>query len=51
MDRIAPEERGALPEGWVLHLPRAQAEEGESFDGLHYWAPHSANRTEVDLNA
>ena len=51
MDRIAPEERGALLEGGVVHLPRVQAEEGESFDELHYRAPHSANRTEVDLNA
>ncbi len=47
--RIAPEERGALLEGWVLHLLRAHAEEGELFDELHYWAPHPANRTEVDF--
>ena len=46
---IAPEERGALLEGWVLHLLRAHAEEGELFDELHYWAPHPANRTEVDF--
>ena len=46
---IAPEERGALLEGWVLHLLRAHGEESELFDDLHYWAPHPANRTEVDF--
>ena len=46
---IAPEERGALLEGWVLHLLRAHAEEGGLFDELNYWAPHPANRTEVDF--
>ena len=46
---IAPEERGALIEGWVLHLLRAHGEEGGLFDELHYWAPHPANRTEVDF--
>ena len=46
---IAPEERGALLEGWILHLLRAYAEESELFDELHYWAPHPATRTEVDF--
>ena len=46
---ITPEERGALLEGWVLHLLRAHAEEGGLFDELHYWAPHPVNRTEVDF--
>ena len=46
---IAPEERGALLEGWVLHLVRAHGEEGGLFDELRYWAPHPANRTEVDF--
>ena len=46
---IAPEERGTLLEGWILHLLRAHAEEGGLFDELHYWAPHPANRTEVDF--
>ena len=46
---IAPEERGTLLEGWVLHLLRAHAEGGGLFDELHYWAPHPANRTEVDF--
>ena len=46
---IAPEERGTLLEGWVLHLLRAHGEEGELFEDLHYWAPHSGGRTEVDF--
>ena len=46
---IAPEERGALLEGWVLHLLRAHGEQGGLFDALQYWAPHPANRTEVDF--
>ena len=46
---ISPEERGALLEGWILHLLRAHGEQGELFDDLHYWAPHPPNRTEVDF--
>lgn len=46
---IAPEERGALLEGWVLHLLRAHNEDSGLFDQLRYWAPHPANRTEVDF--
>ena len=46
---IAPEERGALLEGWILHLLRAHGEEGGLFDELHYWAPHPASRTGVDF--
>lgn len=46
---IAPEERGALLEGWVLHLLRAHAEEDELFDDVRYWAPHAAARKEVDF--
>ncbi|MCY4430966.1 MAG: DUF4143 domain-containing protein [Rhodospirillales bacterium] len=46
---IAPEERGALLEGWILHLLRAHGAEGGLFDELHYWAPHPANRIEVDF--
>ncbi|MXW48387.1 MAG: ATP-binding protein [Gammaproteobacteria bacterium] len=46
---IAPEERGTLLEGWILHLLRAHAEESELFDDLYYWAPHPATRTEVDF--
>ena len=33
----------------MLHLLRAHGEEGELFDEIHYWAPHPANRTEVDF--
>ncbi len=46
---IAPEERGTLLEGWILHLLRAHAEESELFDELYYWAPHPATRTKVDF--
>ena len=46
---IAPEERGALLEGWVLHLLRAHSEESGLFDELNYWSPHGANRTRVDF--
>ena len=46
---IAPEERGALLEGWVLHLLRAHGEESDLYEEIHYWAPHPANRTEVDF--
>ena len=46
---IAPEERGALLEGWVLHLLRAYGEENDLYEDLRYWAPHPANRTEVDF--
>ena len=45
---VAPEERGALLEGWVLHLLRAHGEETDLFEAIHYWRPHSA-RTEVDF--
>ena len=41
---IAPEERGALLEGWILHLLRAFGEDGGLFDELHYWAPHPQTR-------
>ena len=46
---IAPEERGALLEGWVLHLLRAHGEESDLYEEIRYWAPHPANRTEVDF--
>ena len=46
---IAPEERGALLEGWVLHLLQAHGEESDLYEDLRYWAPHPANRTEVDF--
>ena len=46
---IAPEERGALLEGWVLHLLRAHGAQSDLFEDLRYWAPHPANRMEVDF--
>lgn len=46
---IAPEERGALLEGWVLHLLRVHGEEGRLFEDLYYWAAHSGDRTGVDF--
>ena len=46
---VAPEERGALLEGWVLHLLRAHGEESDLYEDLLYWAPHPASRTEVDF--
>lgn len=46
---VSPEERGALLEGWVLHLLRVHGEEGRLFEDLRYWAPQSATRTEVDF--
>ena len=45
----APEERGTLLEGWVLHLLRAHGEETDLYEAIHYWSPHSAARTEVDF--
>lgn len=46
---IAPDERGTLLGGWVLHLLRVHGEEGRLFADLHYWAAHSGDRTEVDF--
>ncbi len=46
---VSFEERGALLEGWVLHLLRVHGEEGRLFEDLHYWAPQSGSRTEVDF--
>ena len=46
---IAPEERGTLLEGWILHLLRAHDEESRLFDDLGYWSPHPANQIEVDF--
>ena len=36
-------------QGWVLHLLRAHGEESDLYEDLRYWAPHPANRTEVDF--
>ncbi len=40
---LAPEERGALFEGWVLGLLNAYAQERELFDEVRYWAPAESN--------
>ena len=45
---VAPEERSALFEGWILGLLRAHAEEQPVFDNAYYWAPAESN-TEVDF--
>ncbi len=46
---VAPEERGTLLEGWVLHLLRAHGEETDLYEAVHYWSPHSSANTEVDF--
>jgi predicted AAA+ superfamily ATPase len=46
---VVAEEKGALLEGWVLHVLRAHAEETELFDEVFYWAPAQAGSTEVDF--
>lgn len=46
---VAPEERGALLEGWVLTLLRAYAEENDLFDEIYYWSPVQAGGVEVDF--
>ena len=45
---LAPEERGALFEGWVFSVLRAYAEERGVFDDIHYWSP-AESRVEVDF--
>lgn len=45
---LAPEERGALFEGWVLSVLRAYREERAVFDDIHYWSP-AESRVEVDF--
>ncbi len=45
---VAPEERGALFEGWILGLLRAHAEEQPLFERIHYWSP-AESHTEVDF--
>jgi predicted AAA+ superfamily ATPase len=46
---VAPEESGALLEGWVHALLRTYMAERELGDGLAYWAPAGARRLEVDF--
>ena len=45
---LAPEERGALFEGWVFSLLRAYAEEKAVFNDIHYRSP-AESRVEVDF--
>lgn len=46
---VAAEERGALLEGFVYMLLRFYRERAELCDGIAYWAPAEALRTEVDF--
>ena len=45
---VAPEERGALLEGWVFGGLRAHAEHHHLYDDIAYWAP-AQSQTEVDF--
>jgi predicted AAA+ superfamily ATPase len=45
----APEEQGALFEGWIANLLRIHDDYGELFDEWYCWAPGEAARTEVDF--
>lgn len=45
---VAPEERGALLEGWVFGALRAHAEHHRLYDDIAYWAP-AQSQTEVDF--
>lgn len=47
--RPAPEELGALLEGWVAALLRAYGDYRGLFDDWAYWAPARARATEVDF--
>jgi predicted AAA+ superfamily ATPase len=46
---VAPEERGALFEGWVFGILRAHNEARRLYDDIAYWAPTQARQTEVDF--
>lgn len=45
----APEETGALFEGWIHTLLRTYMAEGELADELAYWAPTESTQVEVDF--
>ena len=45
----APEEQGALFEGWIANLLRIHNDYSDLFDEWYYWAPGEAARTEVDF--
>jgi predicted AAA+ superfamily ATPase len=46
---VAPEERGALFEGWVFGILRAHNEARRLYDDIACWAPTQAKQTEVDF--
>lgn len=46
---LHPEERGALFEGLVAQMIRANMDYRGICDSLHYWAPSESNITEVDF--
>lgn len=46
---VAPEEAGALFEGWIHTLLRTYMAEREIAEDLAYWAPTEARRLEVDF--
>jgi predicted AAA+ superfamily ATPase len=46
---VAPEERGALLEGWVASLLRAYRDYRGLFDEWWYWAPGQGSELEVDF--
>jgi len=46
---VSAEERGALLEGWILHVLRAHAQESAVFDEIFYWASGTGRRIEVDF--
>ena len=45
---VAPEERGALLEGWIYGTLRAHAQSQALYDDIAYWAP-AQSQTEVDF--
>jgi uncharacterized protein len=46
---VAPDERGALLEGFLLTVLRAYAEDHGVYDDIFYWAPLQARQLEVDF--
>jgi predicted AAA+ superfamily ATPase len=49
LPRPAPEERGALFEGWLAAVLRAYAHHRRLFEDWAYWSPLEARQTEVDF--
>ncbi len=46
---LYPEERGALFEGFIASVLKAYQDYSDLFDEFFYWAPASAQQTEVDF--